>query len=72
MGSIDGAVRSKFSEKVVLEVVEGTVKMGCLVVDIGEDGTFGTFAENEGGWESDFLAEAEGGVVFTEDTEYAV
>lgn len=53
-------------------MVEWTMKTSCLVVDVGEDCALGTFTENEGGWESDFFAETEGGIVFTENTEYAV
>ena len=44
----------------------------CHVVYVGEDGSFGTFAEDEGRGESYFFAEAEGRIVFAQDTEYSV
>jgi hypothetical protein len=43
-----------------------------LIVDICENGTFGAFAEDEGGWKGDFLSETERGVIFAENTEYSV
>jgi hypothetical protein len=48
------------------------MKTGCLVVDIGEDGALGTFSVDKGGRESDFLAQTEGRIVLTENSEHTM
>jgi hypothetical protein len=42
------------------------------VVDVGKDGTFGTFAEDKRRRESDFLAESEGWIIFSKNSEHAM
>jgi len=70
MWSVDAAIRSQLSKEIVLEMIQRTVKTGCLVVDVGEDGSLGSFSKYKWWWEGDFLAETEGGIVLTKDSEY--
>jgi hypothetical protein len=53
-------------------MIQGTVKTGRLVIDVGEDGSLGSFSVDKGGWKRDFLAETEGGIVFTKNSKYSV
>ena len=72
VGPVYRAVSSQLSEKIVFEMVEGSVETNRHVVDVGKDGTFGTFPEDKRRRESDFFAESKGWVIFSKNSEHAM
>jgi hypothetical protein len=63
---------TQFREKIVFEMVERTVETDRHVVDVGKDGTFGTFAEDERWGKCDFFAESKRGVIFSKDSKHSM
>ena len=53
-------------------MVEWAVETNRHVVDVGKDGTFGTFPEDKRWRESDFLPESEGRVIFSKNSEHTM
>ena len=41
-------------------------------MDVGKDGTFGTFAEDERGRKRDLFAESKRGVIFSKDSKHSM
>ena len=72
VGPVYGTISTQLGEKVVFEMVEWSVETNRHVVYVGKDGTFGTFPEDKRWRESNFLAESEGWVIFSKNSEHAM
>ena len=53
-------------------MVQRSVKSNGLVVDVGENGSFGALTKDKRGREGDFLAQTKRGIILAENTKHPV